>query len=424
MNRNDAAMGETVVRMLCAGRFGEAYEHFGTSLRALLSLENLIAAWHREIGPGATPGAAEDGDGVVAVPVLDREATILMSVVRGKLSGLRIARDVPPWQPPHYVDSAAFDEEEIDLETAAGPVPGTVSVPRRRAARHPAVVLLSGGGPFDRDGTAGANKTMKDIAWGLATGGVVVLRFDKPSHLEAARGGDWADITPTADYVPPAVAAVRALRARADVDPCRVFVLGHSLGGRYAPRVAAAEPAIAGVILLAADTQPMQRAAVRVARYLMTVAPESARAMLPDPEELLVQAERVERADLSESTPADELPLGMAAGTWLDLGEYDPVATALAARKPMFIAQGGRDYQVTVADDLAGWRQAFDGRGDVDIRVYESDDHMFFAGSGASTPSDYEAPQHVDEAVIADIGSWVAAVAVGERGPQAAGGRS
>ncbi len=418
MNRNDAAVGEAVVRMLCAGRFGEAYEHFGTSLRALLSLENLTAAWHREIGPGATPGAAEVRDGVVAVPVPGRGATILMSVVRKKLSGLRIAHDVPPWQPPHYADSAAFDEEEIALETAAGPVPGTVSVPRRTATRHPAVVLLSGGGPFDRDGTAGANKTMKDIAWGLATGGIVVLRFDKPSHLEAARGGNWADITPTVDYVPPAVAAVRALRARADVDPCRIFVLGHSMGGRYAPRVAAAEPAIAGVILLAADTQPMQRAAVRVARYLTAVAPESARAVLPDPGELLVQAERVERADLSESTPAGELPLGLAAGTWLDLREYDPVATALAARKPMFIAQGGRDYQVTVADDLAGWRQAFDGRGDVDIRVYESDDHMFFAGSGPSTPSDYEAPQHVDEAVVADIAAWVAA------GAEAASGRS
>ncbi|MFG3522938.1 alpha/beta hydrolase family protein [Nocardia nova] len=422
MNRNDAAVGEAVVRMLCAGRFGEAYEHFGTSLRALLSLENLTAAWHREIGPGATPGAAEVRDGVVAVPVPDRGATILMSVVRKKLSGLRIAHDVPPWQPPHYADSAAFDEEEVALETAAGPVPGTVSVPRRTATRHPAVVLLSGGGPFDRDGTAGANKTMKDIAWGLATGGIVVLRFDKPSHLEAARGGNWADITPTADYVPPAVAAVRALRARADVDPCRIFVLGHSMGGRYAPRVAAAEPAIAGVILLAADTQPMQRAAVRVARYLTAVAPESARAVLPDPEELLVQAERVERADLSESTPAGELPLGLAAGTWLDLREYDPVATALAARKPMFIAQGGRDYQVTVADDLAGWRQAFDGGGDVDIRVYESDDHMFFAGSGPSTPSDYEAPQHVDEAVVADVAAWVAALA--EAGAEAAIGRS
>ncbi|WP_063015483.1 alpha/beta hydrolase family protein [Nocardia nova] len=422
MNRNDAAVGEAVVRMLCAGRFGEAYEHFGTPLRALLSPENLTAAWHREIGPGATPGAAEVRDGVVAVPVPDREATILMSVVRGKLSGLRIAHDVPPWQPPHYADSAAFDEEEIALETAVGPVPGTVSVPRRTATRHPAVVLLSGGGPFDRDGTAGANKTMKDIAWGLATGGLVVLRFDKPSHLEAARGGNWADITPTADYVPPAVAAVRALRARADVDPCRIFVLGHSMGGRYAPRVAAAEPAIAGVILLAADTQPMQRAAVRVARYLTAVAPESARAVLPDPGELLVQAERVERADLSESTPAGELPLGLAAGTWLDLREYDPVATALAVRKPMFIAQGGRDYQVTVADDLAGWRQAFDGRGDVDIRVYESDDHMLFAGSGPSTPSDYEAPQHVDEAVVADIAAWVAAAA--EAGAEAASGRS
>ncbi|WP_063000673.1 alpha/beta hydrolase family protein [Nocardia mikamii] len=424
MNRNDAALGEAVVRMLCAGRFGEAYEHFGTSLRALLSLENLTAAWHREIGPEATPGAAEVRDGVVAVPVPDREATVLLSVVRGKLGGLRIVHDVALWQPPHYADAAAFDEEEIDLATAAGPVPGTVSVPRRGATPRPAVVLLGGGGPFDRDGTAGANKTMKDIAWGLATGGVIVLRFDKPSHLEAARGGNWAEIPPTADYVPPAVAAVRALRARADVDPRRIFVLGHSMGGRYAPRVAVAEPTIAGLILLSADTQPMQRAAVRVARYLMTVAPESARAMLPDPEELLAQAERVERADLSESTPAGELPLGLAAGTWLDLREYDPVATAITVRKPMFIAQGGRDYQVTVVDDLAGWDRGLGDRDDVDIRVYESDDHMFFTGSGTSRPSDYAAPQHVDGAVVADIAVWMTAVTEAEPDAEAVGGRS
>ena len=57
-------------------------------------------------------------------------------------------------------------------------VPGTLSLPRQRGPR-PAVVLLGGSGPVDRDETIGRNKRLKDIAWGLASAGVAVLRFDK-----------------------------------------------------------------------------------------------------------------------------------------------------------------------------------------------------------------------------------------------------
>ncbi|WP_207755864.1 hypothetical protein [Nonomuraea cypriaca] len=74
----------------------------------------------------------------------------------------------------------------------------------------------------------------------------------------------------------------------------------------------------------------------------------------------------------------------------------------------MLILQGGRDYQVTVADDLAGRRTGLAHRPDVTIRVYDADDHLFFPGSGPSTPADYEAPQHVDAAGVADIADWLA----------------
>jgi hypothetical protein len=46
-------------------------------------------------------------------------------------------------------------------------------------------------------------------------------------------------------------------------------------------------------------------------------------------------------------------------------------------------------------------------RPDVTIPVYDADDHMFFAGAGASTPADYQVPRHVDAAVIADIADWL-----------------
>ena len=74
----------------------------------------------------------------------------------------------------------------------------------------------------------------------------------------------------------------------------------------------------------------------------------------------------------------------------------------------MLILQGGRDYQVTVADDLVRWQAGLAGRPDVTIRIYDADDHMFFAGAGDSTPADYQLPQHVDPAVVADIADWLA----------------
>jgi hypothetical protein len=231
------------------------------------------------------------------------------------------------------------------------------------------------------------------------------MRFDKVNHVHgevtAAPGFTMVD-----EYVPHAVPAVRLLQQQPNVDPARVFVLGHSGGGKAAPRVAAAEPSVAGLVMLAADTLPLPQAAVRVARYLAALEPGPATAAAV--ESLRRQATLAEDPDLSPATPAAELLFGWPASYWLDLRDYDPVATAAGLDKPMLILQGGRDYQVTVADDLARWQAGLAHRPGVAIRVHDADDHMFFAGSGPSTPVDYESPQHLDPAVVADIADWLA----------------
>jgi hypothetical protein len=97
-------------------------------------------------------------------------------------------------------------EREVELDAVVGVVPGTLTVPGATVG----AVLLSGGGPFDRDETSGPNKPLRDLAAGLAERGIATLRFDKLSHLGAP-----PTLTMTAEYVPHAVAAVRALRAAA-----------------------------------------------------------------------------------------------------------------------------------------------------------------------------------------------------------------
>jgi uncharacterized protein len=232
---------------------------------------------------------------------------------------------------------------------------------------------------------------------------VAVLRHDNVTFTHAAEVAVADDFTMTREYVPCAVAAVRLLQEEPYVDPGRVFVAGHSMGGKVAPRVAEAEPAVAGVVILAGDAEPMHRAAVRVVGHLAALDPgPHSEASLA---EIIRQAATVETG-LSPRTPRKDLSFGLPASYWLDLGSYDPVATAALLDRPL-ILQGGRDYQVTVEHDLSRWREGLAGRPDVTMQVHEADDHLFFPGTGPSTPADYMAPQHVDAAVIADITAWL-----------------
>ncbi len=176
-----------------------------------------------------------------------------------------------------------------------------------------------------------------------------------------------------------------------------------------APRVAAAEPSVAGLVLLAGGAEPLQWAMVRQVRYLASLDPETAAASEPGIEALVEQARRVDTEALSASTPSSELPLGVPAAYWLDLRAYDPVAVAASLQRPILLVQGGRDYQATVEDDLGRWKAGLAGRPDVTVHVYPSDNHLFFPGSGQSSPAEYEPAQHMDPAVVAEVAQWLTA---------------
>lgn len=412
-----AAIASTVVEMARDGRFGEMEALFAPPLRAVVSAETVRDAWGAEIskyGPVSTIGEpvseqVKEGLVRVRVPVIcdHGEFTVIMTVdSKGVLQGLRLAapEGATSWTPPSYANPKKFAEHDVTVGSGSLAVPGTLSLPHGHGPR-PGVVLLSGGGPFDRDETSGLNKPLKDLAWGLASRGVAVLRFDKVTSTHSQQVATRRDFTMTDEYVPYAVAAVDLLQQQPTVDPARVFVLGHSMGGKVAPRVAAAEPSIAGLVIMAGDTQPMQHSAIRVARYLAELSPGPAAEAAV--ETLMRQAALVDSPELSPSTPTRELPFGLSGSYWLDLRSYDPVSEASALDKPMLILQGGRDYQVTVQDDLLRWKEGLAHRPDVTIRVYEADNHLFFPGTGPSTPAEYDPAQHVDPAVVADIAEWL-----------------
>jgi pimeloyl-ACP methyl ester carboxylesterase len=172
------------------------------------------------------------------------------------------------------------------------------------------------------------------------------------------------------------------------------------MGGKVAPKIAADEPLVAGLVIMAGDTQPMHHAAVRVMRYLAETGAVSAETVAAFQQ----QAEVVDDPGLSVETPSTELPFGMPASFWLDLREYDAVATAAKLDVPILVLQGGRDYQTTVANDLPAWR---DGLPDATIKILEADNHQFVPGTGPSTIADYAVPGHVNPEAVDTIVTWL-----------------
>jgi uncharacterized protein len=427
MTHETAALA--VIEMARQGQFAAISEKFPPSLRPMAPPDALRAAWDAEIatyGPVSglgTPVTEPAGPGMVLVKVPVRfergiqTVTVALTGEAGEdggeswVTGIQLlpasaAEPAAPWAPPPYADPDSFTEQDVTVGDGPLAVPGTLSVPRGHDRPVPGVVLLAGSGPNDQDETIGRNKPLKDLAWGLATAGIAVLRFDKVTHVHPDLVGANPRFTLTDEYVPHAVAALDILRAHPAVDPARVFLAGHSQGGTVAPRVATQTP-VAGLVILAGGAQPLQEAMVRQFRYLASLDDAQAAAQSAALDVVTRQAAAVEDPGLSESTSPEDLPFGVPAAYWLDQRGYDAPQAAAALGKPVLIVQGGRDYQVTVADDLSRWQKALDGRPDVTIRVYPADNHLFFPGEGPSTPAEYEPAQHVDPAVVADIAAWL-----------------
>ncbi|MEW6523233.1 MAG: alpha/beta fold hydrolase [Bacillota bacterium] len=306
------------------------------------------------------------------------------------------------YQAPSYALHDSYTESEVIIGSGQWALPATLTLPAAPSP-HPAVILVHGSGPHDRNETIGPNQPFKDLAWGLASQGIAVLRYDKRTKVHGARM-DVNSITVWEEVVEDAVEAVRFLQADPRIDSSGIFVLGHSLGATVAPRIAAATEGIAGLILLAGASRPLEDVILDQVTYLGSTGhlPEGEAAVA----EVRAQVTRVKSPNLSVNTPREQLPLGIAAPYWLDLRDFSPVQAARDLGIPLLVLQGERDYQVTMAD-FALWQQALHAQPGVHFKSYPALNHLFIAGEGQITPQEYYRPGNVAREVIDDITRWL-----------------
>jgi hypothetical protein len=409
------AAAEALVAALAKGDFAAAGKDFDDAMNKALPEDKLQATWaaiQKQVGPfrkqlGVRAEAGKKYQFVYVTCHFEKMDLDARVVFDGeKVTGLqfRPAQSAHDFKAPPYARPESFREVPVVVgEGGDWPLPGTLALPKGDGP-FPAVVLLHGSGPQDRDETIGPNKPLRDLAWGLASQGIAVLRYEKRTREHGPR---WkASMTFREETVDDALAAVALLRKRPEVDGKRVFVLGHSLGALAAPEVGRRDPALAGLIVMAGNTRPLEDLVLEQITYIRSLHPD--KDDKDELEKLRKQVARVKERGLTAEVPASELPLGAPAAYWLALRDYDPAATAARLKLPMLVLQGERDYQVTMAD-FDGWRKALAGRPGVRLKSYPKLNHLFMEGEGKAKPEEYQKAGHVSREVVDDVAAWVKA---------------
>jgi hypothetical protein len=412
------ARAQAFVGLLAAGRFAEASDGFDEAMRAAMPPDKLRAAWK---SIGGLAGAYEKqlsvrtetlgGHRAVYVTCQFQNGPLDVRVVfdeGGRIAGLWFGPGALPveYKPPAYADPGSFTEKELVVGSGQWALPGTLTIPRGDGP-FPAVVLVHGSGPHDRDETVAANKPFKDLAWGLASRGIAVLRYEKRTKVHGEQFIAAPSVTVKEETIDDAVAAVSLLRKTDVVDARRVFVLGHSLGGMLIPRIGRLDPALAGLIIMAGTARPLEDVVAEQVEYVTSLDGTISVEEQSQLDLVRQQVGKVKDPALSAIPGEAGSILGAPASYWLDLRAYDPPEAAKQLEQPVLILQGGRDYQVTMKD-YAAWQQALASRPNVEFKVYPRLNHLFVEGEGRSTPAEYEKPGHVAEGVIADVARWVA----------------
>lgn len=307
----------------------------------------------------------------------------------------------PVYRIPPYADTTAFTEAEIAIP-GLSPVPAT-RLTAKIGRPAPAVLLVPGSGPNDRNETLLDNQPFKDIAWGLGSLGISSIRFDNRSYVVGLQKTGELDLN---GYLMDDIAScLKYIRSEPTLfDTSKVFILGHSLGGVVAPLAAKRDGRLAGIIMMSATARPLTDVVISQYEYLGSLQSDSLRDVVNG--QIAAVKEACGRIH-KRTFPKDQVFIFASGKVWYDLMDNDNVAAAKELPLPMLFLFGGRDYQVTDADRQI-WTQALGGRPNVVFKQYDNLNHLYQPGIGQASNSEYTtnlAP--VDKQVLSDIADWI-----------------
>lgn len=329
---------------------------------------------------------------------------------------------------PYLSEDVTFRNDSITLG-------GTLTVPEGNGGPFPAVVLVSGSGPQDRDETLFGFKPFRILADHLTRNGIAVLRYD--DRGVGMSSGNVLNAT-SEDFARDALAGVRLLAARAEVDANKVGIIGHSEGGIVAPLAARQSEQVAFLVALAGTT--LSGADILVAQGDLIAradgAPDSAIARQTAAQVQMFEAVRtgegwdevartVETQIRSavEAMPAEQrqsitdpdtyvktqvaAQMQFLRSPWFAFFlDHDPAQIYADVDVPVLAIYGGKDLQVPAEPNRRALEDAMRGK-DLTVRTFPHANHLFQRATTGS-PSEYpNLEKQFVEGLLTTISDWI-----------------
>ncbi|MEM9144448.1 MAG: alpha/beta fold hydrolase [Bacteroidota bacterium] len=333
----------------------------------------------------------------------------------------------PPY--PYLEEEVQFPNEKAGITLA-----GTLTFPQGEG-KFPAVVLISGTGPQDRNEELVGHKPFLVLTDHLTRNGIAVLRFDDRGFGQST--GDFAAAT-TADFATDVSAAVSFLRTRKEIDPTTIGLVGHSEGGLIAPIVASESDTIAFIVMLAGTGIPgnellalqgrlieeamekpleeVEKSAMLREKMIQMVMDSDDISTLKRQLKAYLEAE-IEKGDLSSLVPKGmdtkqfiDTQLNFMATPWMVYFlNYDPADALVKVHCPVLALIGEKDLQVPPKENLEPIEKALKKAGNPNITLKELPglNHLF-QESETGLPQEYGViEQTFSPKALAIISSWI-----------------
>ena len=291
----------------------------------------------------------------------------------------------------------------------------------------PAVLLVPGSGASDRDESVFGHKPFLVLADYLTRRGIAVLRADRRGVGKST--GDLANST-DADYADDALAGLAFPKARKEVNPKSIGIVGHSEGGLVAARVAAVSPDVAFIVLMASPGLPGEQIVLAQQNLILRSRGASEEAIKTkraqqekvlqivirekDPAVAEKQLREFMKAFIPPGTPAavvDARFKAMLSPWYRDFLVYDPRPALKKVKCPVLAVAGEKDIQVPATENLAAIQNALKEGGNTSNteKILPGLNHLFQPAQ-TGDPTEYAKVEiTIAPAALEFVGEWISA---------------
>jgi dipeptidyl aminopeptidase/acylaminoacyl peptidase len=304
-----------------------------------------------------------------------------------------------------------YTESEVSFQTEDSVIAGTLAVPEGNKT-FPAVIIIGGSGPFDRNGDVdpkssedlALSSTYRDIAEALSQEGFVTLRYDKRGiGNSTGEGGDFPEPS-----LRDLEAAVAFLKNNPSVDPKRIALVGHSLGGLWALMEAAEDPNIAAICLMATPAKPYGEVIIEQIEGLLTLQGGNKTDIADTVARQRALYEQLRSGEMDPLTYPE--PTRSQLEFLKALIDISGADYAKEIKCPALILQGDKDLFTVIPAESQLLKQAFDEGGNKKVKlvIFKDLDHIFRLTLGQpSTELYYQDRGPIPAEVVRTIADWM-----------------